>query len=722
MSFTDLASLARNQQQTQPPPMQAPQPQGNDPGAAPDPRSFQHSPTNPASVSTQVASLGGTPQGLESDADLGDVSKTKDKTPDPNAATTEPANYPPVIFPPSNYRAPAADRGPDGWGQKSDAVKMAEMYPNLAPGPDIPQPNQMYRESADASANMARYGAPGAAQLYSQASFLMSPFASILDALSKGNFSRNYTAAALRGLEIRQREAILKTEQAMEQHQQYLSGFGSIFKLAEDNAITPERAMEMTRQYINQIQHGPLQAEFERDGLRGVARYLNWEDAQLRRNMGAMAQARKVVDVDADKRDLDALAGRPSGAGGDLGALGIDPNRLPGRGGPEAPVTPTKDQSDPTKTPQNAVEQSIIDNLGLSSDPAAGMGIINAARARMVGEPDPYEKTLGNRATMMIGQAQQALQSRIDQVGAFNDPKMNPEELSRQKLDAVRRLNPLVAQRVQGLKNLQIDPKEVQLAGGGRERAVALTGQIYPGWEPGMYDTYQRVWKAGNSPQTRWLQAAGRATSQAVGLEATINRLPIKEADSVPATVWQDLYSKGYTNYPGYAELNERLRAWTGEMIQMEYGQARVTAVQQMLRETPLGAGKARFRAIVRAAMAGGYNTVNQEVEAFHRTTGLSGDPPYLDLRTKQLFEDFVGSNPWTGTFHDEALPDLKSIEPTPEQRGTKRPSWLTKDMEYEPRSREFIDRLRATIEQMRSANPRDPRLKGLYQELGVLQ
>jgi hypothetical protein len=584
----------------------------------------------------------------------------------------------------------------------------------------MPSPRDAYAEARDAGANMARYGAPGTAQLYSQGSFLMSPFAAILDAISQGKFSRNYTAAALRGLEIRQREAILKTEAAMEAHQQYLTGFGSIFKLAEDGAISPAEAMERTRQYIAQLQHGPLQAEFERDGLRGVARWLNWEDAQLRRSMAATTQLRKVVDVDADQRDLDALAGRPSSVGGGGGALGIDPNRLPGRGGPEAPVTPTKDQSDPALAyDQNSLERSIIGNLGLSSDPRAGMGILNAARHRMNGEPEEIPIKQGSRADYMIGQAQQALGAAVDRVAKFNDPSMDPDEQSRQKLDAVRRINPALAQTVEGLKNLQTDPNSIEMKDAMRRRAIGLTQQIYPGWNQGSYHQFHQVWNNANSRESQQLQAANRASTQMVILEAAINRLKIPEDSSIPANVWNEWKTQGWTSDPQFAALNEPLRSFAQETIFMQTGRVNVTPVQQFLREAPLYAGKAQLRTTVRQAAIGGLHTMEQQIGVYHNQTGLSDMPPSMDQTALTIFGDFSRSNPNTGVFDKDALTELKSIEPTPEQR-TRVPKWMTKEQQYEPLTKKELEGLKATIDQLRKKNPNDPRIPQLQHELGI--
>jgi hypothetical protein len=724
MSFTDLASLARDrQQQQQPPPQpyQAPQPQGDPAAGPPDPRSFTQSATNPASISNQVASLeagGGIPAGLESNVDLGDVAKTKDKTPDPNADTAD-ATYPPVVFAPSDYRRPAANRGPDEWGQTPNAVRMAQAYPGLAPGPDMPQPREAYGEIRDSGHLLAQYAAPGAGQLYSQGSFLASPFAAILDAISQGKFSRNYTAAALRGLEIRQREMILKSEAAMEQHNQYLTNFGTLLKIAE---MDPSRRQEMERRvqdYIRVLQHPGLQAAYDARGLRGVAEWLNWEDAEMRRQLAATTQLRKVTDVDSEQREWDAMGGRSSGALSGGGALGIDPAQLPGRGGPEAPQTPTKEQSDPTLQ-ANEYEKRIMQGLG--RPPSESWGVLQEARRRMNGEPDLWEHKRGGAPDNAIGQVQAILGHNIDRIAAMPTPEgQNQEEFARQKLDDIRKNNPQTAEDIENLKNLRLDPASIQQAGGQRRHAITLAQQVYPGWNQGSYHQFHQVWNNANSRESQQLQAANRASTQMVILEAAINRLKIPEDSNIPTNVLNEWKTQGWTSDPQFAALNEPLRSFAQETIFMQTGRVNVTPVQQFLREAPLYGGKAQLRTLVRQAAIGGLHTMEQQIGVYHNQTGMSDTPPSMDQTALTIFSDFSRSNPNTGVFDKDALPELKSIETTPEQRA-RVPKWMTKEQQYEPMTKQQWEGLRATIEQMRKNNPNDPRLPQLLHEFGIRQ
>src|SRR5262245_7727212 len=63
--------------------------------------------------------------------------------------------------------------------------------------------------------------------------------------------------------------------------------------------------------------------------------------------------------------------------------------------------------------------------------------------------PEQFPSKKASRTNYMIGQSQQALGAAIDRVAKFNDPSMDPDEQSRQKLDAIRRINPNLAGTVE---------------------------------------------------------------------------------------------------------------------------------------------------------------------------------------------------------------------------------------------------------------------------------
>ena len=419
MSFTDLASLAEQQQQQRPPPQP---PQQQDPSQLPpDPRSFSHSATNPvAAVQSASIDASHVPAGLESNEDLGDVSKTKDKSAEAKPeepAEVEPAaeeagTYPPVAFAPENYRAPAANRGPDQWGTTPGHIRMAEQYPGIVSDRNMPTPALSYKELRDTGAALAQWGPPAVAEPSGQGSFLMTPFAPILDAISQGKFSRNFTVSALRGLEIRRQEALGKFESANQLHAEILQSYGSIMRQAADGTISHEQARQMVSDYANQIGDQHVLHELARNDLRGVVNWLNWSDAFHRRQQAATTQLRKVAgDPNKEQNVFDALGGRSgtAGGGGGEGALGVDPNAVPGRGGPEAPVTPSAGPSEPLNPYEQRIASDLRDANGQPLTPQMASAILRTAQRRMAGDPDEIRGIpAGSLADRAIGQAQMA--------------------------------------------------------------------------------------------------------------------------------------------------------------------------------------------------------------------------------------------------------------------------------------------------------------------------
>jgi hypothetical protein len=236
-----------------------------------------------------------------------------------------------------------------------------------------------------------------------------------------------------------------------------------------------------------------------------------------------------------------------------------------------------------------------------------------------------------------------------------------------------------------------------------------------------MFHQFHAVWNNERSPVSLQLAAGNRATTQAVVLEAAINRLKIPEDSTIPANVWNEWKTNGYTSDPQFAALNEPLRAFAGEYIYLTTGRVNVTPVTQFLREAPLYGGKAQLRTTLRQAMIGGLHIMEQRRASFNRETGLDGNPPATDPDAVTLYSVFARSNPNTGKFPKDAPSELFSIQPSAADMA-RRPRWRTPDQEFEPMTTEEYGGLRATVDKMRKENPNDPRLPKLLHELGIQQ
>ncbi|HEX8827239.1 MAG TPA: hypothetical protein VF778_03910, partial [Xanthobacteraceae bacterium] len=112
------------------------------------------------------------------------------------------------------YMPAPRNRGATGWGTDYWPIVAAQKYPGFPGGPTIPSPLEMYGVIRGAGGQLARWASPGVAAPAGRASIMASNLAPILDALSKGAFSKNFTAARLGALKIQQEQMVMDAQQA----------------------------------------------------------------------------------------------------------------------------------------------------------------------------------------------------------------------------------------------------------------------------------------------------------------------------------------------------------------------------------------------------------------------------------------------------------------------------------------------------------------------------
>jgi hypothetical protein len=666
-------------------------------------------PTNPAQVAAIQPQIPQTPAPGEPAAEPGQDKKLASLDPGAAAAPAAVPDY--NANQPAVYRPPSPNRSPTELGDDWFPTKAAQTYPGIAPGPDMPTPQESYRVAADASNRMATWGSDQVSGAYSQSNLLMNPLAAIADAFSKGRFSQNFSAANLRGLQIQQYEALAALQRATELHQTELAGANRIANLEAAGLINQPTAERMMRDYLIQTGHQKYIPILDSHGIKGVWKLYQIEDAAWRQAHAGQVTLQKALDTDSNNATLRSWGFEP-GSGGTADMPGMT-------GGPEDKTAPGGPKTPAGSAPPLEGELATFNDLPPDAQ--------NAAREIYNGNPVPGLTDLGKSgpggaaAVDKINQMARALDSRVNRIAQYQKPGTDADELGQQKLDAIKRTDAKRGALIEGLKNLTIDPNDASLKGNARENAIVQTQQVFPGWNRNMFHQFSNVWNNGNSQENRQIEAGNRGTTQAVLLEAAINRIKIPEDSTIPANVWNEWKTQGYTSDPQFAALNEPLRAFAGEMVFLQTGRVNVTPVTQFLKEAPLHGGKAQLRTLLRQAMIGGMHTMEQKRGVFNRQTGLSGDPPAADPDAMMLYSVFARSNPNTGKFPKDAPSELLSIQPSPADMA-KRPSWRTQEQEFEPMTREEYGGLKATVDKMRRDNPNDPRLPKLMHELGIAQ
>lgn len=639
--------------------------------------------------------------------------------PDPNFPNT----WNPTPFPTVPYMRPTPSRRPADIGKPWWPVEGARRYPGRVPeSVDIPTPHEGYAVMGQAAQGLSTFGSPAVAEPANQVKMFFAGFAPLLDAISRGGFSANFSRAnalqvqtQLGRMRIQQEQMLMAADQTERAHQAQLLQYGSIFEQADSGAISPEEAEERIK-VLARINRDPgLQAELDKNGLKGAAHYLQYMDALHRQMMAGATAVKKATEGDKTDAEEQAefghdadVSGRFSGAGafggGGAGLFGGLKN-LPGRDGQTGTTIASADTSD---TDTAGAEPSDFDKIAEKHGYTPQE--IEAAHQAYNGKDLGLRK--GGTESTRIGTLQRGIEHAISQVAA------GPENEDDPKIEQIRRIDPNTADTLEGLANYQIDPASEQLKGGNRSNLMRMMQQVYPNYKQSFYKDYQQDWLRGPNQQT--MRRANTVATQSVLLLDAINKLPIDENDKHWKTALKELEAQGWTNDPAYAALNEPLRAFATEVVGAEVGgKANVSPVVQFLREVPLSAGKAQFRVMVRNAVLGTAHTTEQLNDEFKRESGLDTNAPHYDEHVQAIFSGIARMNPWTGeTPQDPNTPiSLRLAGTTPEQRA-KKPSWLRPEQSWSPISKDDYDARLRTLDRLMQQNPNDPRIPALMADM----
>jgi hypothetical protein len=640
--------------------------------------------------------------------------------PDPNF----PSTWNPIPFPSVPYMRPTPSRSPADIGKPWWPVEGARRYPGRVPeSMDIPTPHEGYAVMGQAARPLAMLGPPQVAEPANQVKMFFAGFAPLLDAISRGGFSANFSRAnalqvqtQLGRMRIQQEQMLMAADQTERAHRDLLLQYGQVFEEANSGAITPQQAEERINALAWVSGDNSLREELGRNGLKGAAHYLQYMDALHRQLMAGTTAVKKATEGDKTDAEEQAefgheadVSGRFSGAsafggggGGGPGLFGGLKN-LPGRDG-ETQVA----SADTSDADTAGAEPSDFDKLAQKHGYTPQE--IEAAHQAYNGQDLGLRK--GGTESTRIGTLQRGIREAISHVAS------GPESDDDPKIEQIRRVDPETAGTLEGLKNYQIDPASEQLKGGHRAELVRMAQQVFPGYKQSFYKNYQEDWLKGPNQQT--MRRANTVATQAVQLVDAINKLPIEENDKHWKTALSELKAQGWTNDPAYAALNAPLRAFATEVVATQAGgRPNVSPVVQFLREVPLSAGKAQFRIMVRQEALGTMHITEQLNDEFKRESGLDSNAPHYDEHTQAIFSGIARMNPWTGeTPQDQGTPiELRLAGTSPEQR-TKKPSWLTPEQSWSPLTKETFDARMRTLDRLMRDNPNDPRLPALLADM----
>ena len=734
MTFTDLSSVAR--QGTLPPrPQPGQQPQEPDPAQQPpDPRSFERlPPTNPVAALESQVPPPQIPTGFRGDDKADEEKDTAAKDAQQDARQDaqddgEDVLFPPPVFPPATYRPPTDSRNPSEWGTESGPLKLANSYASVASNPDMPSVPESYSEVAGSGEYLHQFAAPDVAEPAWRAALMASPLVWLLNGISQGRFSNNFNTADLNRLHAQQAELILNTNRAWAFHSDFMLGAGRI--VAGIDPAHPLEAAQQMEDYLNTHQHHYLIGTLHRQGLPGVVQALNDEDRQIRRMMNASSQIGKAAKgANTDMQELESLGVKTGVSTESTGPLQFN---VPGRGSPEAPSTPAKDQtiaenqslSDLDKTIAGSLHFRTPDGVDHKIPIDQAQTILREARRRAMGDPEEISTKSGSIGDNLIGQATMAYNRAAEQIMRYKEPastNRTEDEVSQDKLASLDKAGfGDKAGLLKANSEYQIPPGDTSTKDNARQILDRQTKAVFPRYNPGFYHTYHTVYENGGSRPALALQAAERLGSEAITFTRVVNGLPIGEEAGKLQTFITELREKGVSNNPKYGELNDIVQLVARDAVAIHgRGQTQVSFVQQIAAGMPLTASKGDFRAVFRDIVIGANNIINDEVAEFKKSSGLDRNPPYFSEQGNARIKAIVRGNPYMSTFDDKAPDELKNVAAEvisdPKYR-QKRPGWMTDSMMWKPMTEEEYDGRMNWLKQ----NPKDPRAAAVRRELGL--
>ena len=689
MSFTDLSNIADQAAKLSPQRSQQPPPQEDPAKQAPDPKSFQPAPpTNPVSALQTAVPPPQIPTGLRDEA--------KD-----DAEADKPGWWRAASGLVSNFMPATPDQDPGQWGQKPWQIAASEETDQPDGGPYMPSPRESYGVIGSRGASLAQTGAPAVAGPAGIAAFLSTPFAPILDGLSRGHFSQNFTAANMRALQIQQNQMLLQNEEAVRNHNNMIVEASSIFAQAHEGALSPDQTYWALHDWGQRHNYAGFLNVLENKGPAAARRYLAQQDAVVRDLWGAGTSLRKAVGGESDAQTASHWG--ESGAGATSVESGTFPS-LPGEGRqqPAAPETPTRG-GDFTS---NLVRQQKLTPQELE----AAQGLVNREPTALYGD---LAKAKNNKAAQIKAKVDHAADTIHSEINRIAGDRGQTQE---QKLEALGQIVPGKAGLLSGLLDYSIVPeRDIPAAGGEREHLISLARQINPNWKPGNARIAQKYHDP-NSREGLIVQRTGSLAGSLFSVNSAALRIPLDS--KITTNQINDLIANRFTGDPRWVEYYSAIRNVAQEVVAIETGgKPAVTLVNNMVKHMMQTANPAQILAQIQVDVRSAYGFIKPLREQWRQEIGdPKADLPFLSKSNDAALRAYLRSNPYRGLMPSDAPASLRAVS---RPKGEPKPSWLTKDMDWEPLTEDDVKRGRMELDIFeKGPNRNDPKEQAKAQRI----
>jgi hypothetical protein len=591
----------------------------------------------------------------------------------------EPQNF--IMYPPSLSnlgKLPAYNEGTDG----------AEA--------NIPTPMQGYKVAGMTANDVSLYGPPEAAQGAARAFNLLTPIQFLLDAISGGRFTANFSMSRLAALKATQMQWMMEHEKWTWNLGQNLMRYNELLALRQDNAINDEQLEQRLR--VMAVGDEPLQIELNNKGLAGALALIARRQAWYQNGVAGGRSVRNAnPDIAAEEAlDPDAKVGG-LGMGG-YGGLklpekpGYGP--LPGHEGVETPAAPANEAPPKSETDENILDEAIAKlypnpytGKPMSADEQGVMHDVYNGYPSKAYDDLPKKGTGLRKTRERIDAGVQKLDYAVNQVE--KDDKLSREE----KLDKIGKIDKTHASNLGALVSYDAEAKDLTPDRKQQANLEAEARLLDHTYKPSTFKIVQKY----RDPNTKEGVILRRATSLPTAvLKLDYALKPLSETDKIPSNQIGLFAAEHWTGDPKYADLHTAIRQVATEAVAIEMGTGtpRVSQINEQVKYMTASGSPAQIRVQAQTLLRNAYVAVKQINQQFkEEVNDPARNAPGIFQSSLELTDGLLRVTP-TGRVPSDAPDVLKGAD---KPKGP-RPSWMKPGEDREPITRKDIDKAKEFI------------------------
>lgn len=562
-------------------------------------------------------------------------------TPSPAPQTQQPQQ-------PQPWRSPFVFPNARDFSQIGDAwwpITQQAHYPGNTISPMMPSPMEALGLTRQAGNFLSQWASPGVGQPAGMAGMFAGRLGMILDAASKGQFSKNYMAARLGNMRLMQEQMLMNMEQARQTHAAQLIEARQIIGQFDAGGLTPQEAHDQLTRWAIDNQHEKALGILNNKGVDAFKKYLLEEDRWMRA-LWASEETTKKASSSGGANPYASDSG--DGAGESRpDPLARQPDKAPAVGGALTQRgTPESIQEEAQGLGAKVKADNRLNDMGL-----------DAARDIAFQGKDLPKKDNDARTDTAAKQLMSAATQIAD----------NPDLPTINKLQAFRAIDPRLAQEVQDVGAYKIDLNRM-----GKKKADALrplVHALYPDLDEGKFTAAHRF----SDTQSRENAIMVRANGVAQGITTVFAALDELPEDTAPSADVIRRWKDGQiTGDPRWDRLHQALASVLSNIngVQNLTGSTKVSFIKSLMDHLPATASRRTIRAALKADASDIWTNIASYQHAWETTVGRRTLNPALEQETWRSFSTILRMNEYTGQMPegDDVPLALRSVSRDPKQ------------------------------------------------------